>query len=169
VIHLYLGNGQGKTTAAMGLALRMLNDKQRVLLVSFLKNGESGEAVWLRENSDIEHIYQEGLSKFVKDMDNNLLQETIEKQNNLLAEALKRKEQYSTIILDELTDAIDLGIITKEKAIVTIKELRESCEVVITGHSADEELVSMADYCTEFVNKKHPYEKGVKARKGIEY
>ena len=169
MIHLLIGNGRGKTTAAVGLALRKLNNKEKVLLVSFLKNGQSGESVWLRNNSDIKHLYQKDFDKFVKDISEHELKYTKNCQKGLLIDVVRQKNNYSTIILDELTDTIDLGLIALEEALEAIKEISEVAELIITGHNGYDQLIEMADYYTEFVSHKHPFDKGIKAKKGVEF
>ena len=169
MIHLYVGNGRGKTTAVTGLALRLLENKERVLLVSFLKNDKSGEIQWLKKNSPIKIICQNNLKKFVKDMTPTEYEVTKTAQLKLLGEALNDCALYDVIILDEFTDIIDLGMIETAEAIDIVKRIAKKAELIITGHYLVEDLVELSDYYTEFISHKHPYTKGIKARKGIEY
>ena len=169
MIHLYTGTGKGKTTAAIGLAVRMLGADKKVLLISFLKNGKSGEALWLRENSDIHQLYQKDLNKFVRDMNEAELAETKTRQSQLLEKARELSLTYDAIILDELTDLIALELIDLDTVVNTLKAMPKDTEVIITGHQSYEALIELADYYTEFVEHKHPYQKGEKARKGVEY
>lgn len=169
MIHLYIGEGKGKTSAVTGMALRMLNNNQKVLLVSFLKDGNSGELTWLREHSNIINLYQDDLKGFVIDLKNGLYKEMVTKQLGLFNQAVKGANIYDMIILDEFTDVVTLDIIDISQAINGIGIMNLSCEVLITGHQVIDQLVEMSDYYTEFVSLKHPFTKGIKARKGIEY
>ncbi len=169
MIHLYLGNGKGKSTAAIGLVVRLLNYEKRILLLSFLKNGQSGELVWLRHHSEIQHRYQVGWSGFVKDLDDKQYQEAKTAQLALLKAAIREKDNYDVIILDEFTDLISVGFLDVAQAVSLIRELASTREVVITGHEIFTELVAIADYYTEFTEHKHPFKKGIKARIGVEY
>ena len=169
MIHLYVGNGKGKSTAVTGMAVRLLGYKRKILLVSFLKGGDSGELIWLRENSDIKELYQENLSNFTRNMTAEELEETKTKQRHLLEEAIHLSNDMDVVILDEFTDIIDLEIIDYKEAVKAVNDMSKVCEVIITGHNAIADLVEMADYYTEFTQHKHPLTKGQIARKGIEY
>ena len=169
MIHLYVGNGKGKSTAAAGLIIRLLNNGSRILLVCFLKDGTSGELLWLKDHSTIKTLYQPDLKKFVKDLEVTEYETTKTIQRSLLSEALDSADQYDAIFLDEFTDIIDLGIITLLEAVEAVKKLSKNRELVMTGHQPVNDLIEMADYFTEFVQHKHPYTKGIKARKGIEF
>ena len=169
MIHLYIGHGKGKSTAASGLAIRLLNYGRKILLITFLKNGQSGELIWLRQNSEIKHLYQEGWQGFIKDVGQQQFQKTKKAQMALLEYALQNKDDYDVIILDEFIDIISVKIIEIEEALATIKLLSDNREVIITGHQAIGAIIELADYYTEFVEHKHPFRKGVMARKGVEY
>ena len=169
MIHLYVGNGRGKTTAVVGLAIRMLDNGQKVLLASFLKNGQSGEMQWLENNSEVKLLFQKDLHKFVPDMNQQEYEKTKSEQLKLLGAVLSDYPNYDAVILDEFTDIIDVGMINIVEAVDIVKRVSKKCELLITGHNALNNLVELADYYTEFVSHKHPYVKGVKARKGIEF
>lgn len=169
MIHLYIGNGKGKSTAVTGMAIRLLSYNKKVLLVSFLKGGNSGELVWLRNNSEIKELYQESLTKFVKDMTSEEYEETRQRQKQLLEEAIALSQEMDAVILDEFTDIVDLKMINPVETVDAITKLNRNCEVIITGHHALNNLIELADYYTEFIQHKHPFTRGQKARKGIEY
>ena len=169
MIHLYTGQGKGKTSAAIGLGIRLLGNEAQVLLVSFLKDGSSGEAVWLETNSRITHFCQPDLHKFIKDLDVEELEQTRKQQLSLFHEAKQQAGGFDAVILDEFTDLLELEMLSIEEAVAGIKVISLACEVIITGHQAPAELITLADYYTEFVEHKHPYRLGVKARRGIEY
>lgn len=169
MIHLYIGDGKGKTTAAIGLVIRSLAYNKKALVVNFLKDGNSGEIQWLKNNSDVDLMHQDNLHGFLKDM--NSLEFTKAKALQLEMFRVLRniKKEYQLIVLDELTDIIALDVVNINEVVEIIKELSEVAEVIITGHQRYQVLIDLADYYTEFISRKHPYEKGIKARKGIEY
>ncbi len=169
MIHLYIGDGKGKTTAAIGLVIRSLAYDKKALLVNFLKDGNSGEIKWLKNNSDVELMYQENLHGFLKDLNSTEFTKAKELQLEMLKVLLNIKKEYQLIVLDEFTDIIALDVININEAVKVIQELSEGAEVVITGHQMYPELIDLADYYTEFISRKHPYKKGIKARRGIEY
>ena len=169
MIHLYSGNGKGKTTASIGMIVRLLNYNKKILLVSFLKDGRSGEFLWLRNNSNVKQLYQEDLKKFIKDMNELEFKETKKQQNELIDKTKLLAQDFDVIVLDEFIDIISLNIINEEKAIELLKSLAKDHEVIVTGHQATERLISLADYYTEFIQHKHPFYQGVKAREGVEY
>ncbi len=166
-VHIYFGDGKGKTTAAAGLAARALGNRQKVLFCQFLKNGFSGEMFSLK-NLGAELMFVPGLQKFVWEMTEK------EKSLYFIAQAqlfknIRKKYQethYDLVVLDEALDALSLGILTFED----IKELisNKNFECVLTGRSACG-LEDLADYVTRMEAVKHPFEAGQKARKGVEY
>ncbi len=168
MIHLYYGYGKGKTTAAVGLATRMLGSRKAVLYVSFLKDGSSNEFNILTKYVNLKLI-QNNFKGFYFQLTEDDREKAKLDQLELLREGLRLSKEYDLIILDELLDLIDLEIISEQETINYLKQFNANCEIVITGHSEYIELIDLSDYCVEFNSKKHPYDKGVTARKGIEY
>ena len=169
MIHLYIGDGKGKSCAAAGSVLRLLSAGYNVLYVAFLKDGSSGELRWLAENSSVKLLCQSGLKRFVKDLESEEYQKTVEAQRELLESAVLNKDNYQAVVFDELTDVIELGIIDMKRVKEAIKSLGSDYEIIITGHQPLSALIDLADYYTEFVSHKHPYNKGKKARRGVEF
>lgn len=159
MIHVYYGDGKGKTTAAMGLALRMLAAGRRVVVVQFLKDGESGEARLLAEHFGVPVFAGKVSDKFTWSMTSEELAATCELHNGNLASALAEFEgaQEGLLVLDEaLVDrALDMSA--------------RGVEVALTGRAPSRKIVEKADYITEMRCEKHPYAQGIGAREGVEY
>ncbi|MPM64820.1 Cob(I)yrinic acid a,c-diamide adenosyltransferase [bioreactor metagenome] len=168
MVHLYTGNGKGKTTAALGLGLRFAGSGGRVLLIQFLKSSDSSEIAAVRLVAGIEVYNSESPHGFYYTLSET---QKASLQGEIEAEFSKAQEAASgscgLLILDEVLDAVNLGLIYEAKLLELLKSAR--CEVVLTGRNPSARIIEAADYFTEFVCKKHPYDKGVLARRGIEY
>ena len=151
LLHLYWGDGKGKTTAAMGLALRALGSGKRVVIVQFLKGGQSGEIPLLAQLGA--KIFRgKGGQKFVFQM-------------NEAEKAAARAVQN-----ENLTAALaELDMVDKDLLRRAVLERPAAQECVLTAHKAPQWMLDAADYSTEMKCCRHPYQKGIKARKGIEY
>lgn len=171
MIHLYCGNGKGKTTAAMGLVLRAGGCGMRVLVVQFLKDGSSSEIKSLSLLPGVKLLHRYGKEKFTFCMNDKEKADRKIDYEKLLAEAEKEclNEDINLLVLDEVVRAINSGIISEEELIRFLKNCPENLEIVLTGTAPSDELLEVADYVSEIVKRKHPYDKGVCARMGIEY
>ena len=172
LIHIYIGDGKGKTTAAVGLGVRVVGSGMRVLMTQFLKNGKSSELSSLeRLSPEFELLFGTPVEKFypfLKPEEQSIVCDNI----NRAFEQVKQKAysgDYRLVILDEIIDTVELGIIPLEKILGFLKDKPLVLEVVITGHKTYKELDDIADYVTEMKKIKHPYDNGICARKGIEY
>ena len=166
LLHLYWGDGKGKTTAAMGLALRALGSGKRVVIVQFLKGGKSGEMPLLEQLGAKIYRGKAG-QKFVFQMNDAEKAATRELQNANLRAA--QQEPADLLILDEAGSAWELDMVDKEllKAVVLERPAEQEC--VLTAHGAPDWMLETADYSTEMKCHRHPYQKGIAAREGIEY
>ena len=162
MIHVYHGDGKGKTTAAMGLALRMLAAGRRVVVVQFLKDGESGEARLLAEHFGVPVFAGKVSDKFTWSMTSEELAATCELHDGNLASALAELEgaQEGLLVLDEVLDALSKGLV--DEALV-------DRALDMSGRAPSRKIVEKADYITEMRCEKHPYEQGICAREGVEY
>lgn len=170
LIHIYCGDGKGKTTAAVGLAVRCAGRGNKVLLVQFLKSRDSGELYSLAKLPDIEVMRGKESKKFTFQMNE-------EEKHALLIEHNKMFEQvwakiknggYSLLILDEVIGALNAKVFEMPKLIEFLRHKPENLEVVLTGRNPAPELVEIADYVSEMRKVKHPMDKGIMAREGIE-
>lgn len=166
LVHLYYGDGKGKTTAAMGLALRALGSGKRVVIVQFLKGGQSGE-IPLLEQLGAKVLRGKAGQKFVFQMNAEEKAATRELQNQNLAAALAVPADL--LILDEAGSAWELDMVEKDLLRRAVLQRPTGQECVLTAHAAPQWMLDAADYVTEMKCVRHPYQKGITARKGIEY
>ena len=168
MVHVYTGNGKGKTTAALGVALRMLGHKKRVCIIQFMKNNpEYGEIRFFDEIEGID-IFQFGTKKHVKP-EQPSAEDAVEAQSAFsLANEVLEANRYHLVIVDEINIAVAWGLIdlADQKRLM---EITTKSELIMTGRSAHPDIIEMADLVTEMKEIKHYYQKNVKARKGIEF
>ncbi len=167
MIHLYYGEGKGKTTAAMGLALRALGHGKRVVIVQFLKDGRSGELAPLRFLGAFVFSGRAG-TKFFSRMNESERRETRDLHDENLKKALEIP--CDLLILDEACAACRLGMVNEaflRETVFSPDERRP--EIVLTGREPLPWMFEAADYVTEMRAVRHPYENGIRAREGIEY
>ena len=166
LVHLYWGNGKGKTTAAMGVALRSLAAGKRVVIVQFLKGQESGEIKLLSQLGAKIFRGKSG-QKFVFQMTEQEKAETRKTQEENLLAALR--EPADLLILDEACAALKLSMVDEALLKRAVLERPESQELILTGREPADWMEEAADYSTEMHCWRHPYEKGITAREGVEY
>lgn len=165
MLHLYWGNGKGKTTAAMGLALRALGHGRRVVIVQFLKDGTSGEIAPLRAAGAA--VYACPNAKFTWLMDEADKAAAREASARALGQALA--EPFDLLVLDEACAALKSGILDEALLRRAVAFAKNGREVVLTGRDPAPWLQDAADYSTEMRAHRHPYVDGVAAREGVEY
>ena len=165
MLHLYWGNGKGKTTAAMGLALRALGHGRKVVIVQFLKDGTSGEIAPLRAAGAV--VYACPNAKFTWLMGENDKAQARAAAADALTKALA--EPFDLLVLDEACAALKSNILDETLLRKAAAFAQNGREVVITGRDPAPWLAEAADYSTEMRAHKHPYTQGVAAREGVEY
>lgn len=172
LVHIYTGNGKGKTTAAVGLGVRAYGCGLRVLMVQFLKGSETGEMKTIEKLAPCFMLHREKSVKgFFWDMDEQQkleLKKSMQSTFEYAANAANSGE-WDLLILDEIMGTISNGLIDIRDVAELIKNKPEKLEIVLTGRNAPAELVELADYVSEINAVKHPMDKGVPARKGIEF
>lgn len=166
LIHLYWGDGKGKTTAAMGLALRALGAGRKVVVVQFLKGADTGEIPLLRQLGAKVYRGKAG-QKFVSRMTEAEKAATRDLQNQNLQAAMAEKPDL--LILDEACAAWQLNMVDRSLLRHAAEEKPETQELVMTGRDPADWMKELADYQTEMHCWAHPYYKGVPARKGVEF
>ena len=166
LLHLYYGDGKGKTTAAMGLALRAMGSGKRVVILQFLKGGKSGEVPLLEQLGAKVYRGKAG-QKFVFQMNEAEKEATRQLQNANLTAAMA--DPAALLILDEAGSAWELDMVDKALLQKAVLERPAEQECVLTAHAAPQWMLDAADYVTEMKCCRHPYQKGIAARKGIEY
>ncbi len=168
LIHVYTGPGKGKTTASLGLTLRAFGNNYKIFIVQFMKKGSFSELQTLKNFLHIE-VRQFGSGKFVN------LKNPAEKEKALARSALcfaKRivsKGEYDLVVLDEINVALNANLVSLEAVLSMVNSKPWWVELVLTGRNAHPKLLQAADVVTEMKEIKHPYSRGIKARKGIEY
>lgn len=168
LIHIYHGDGKGKTTAAVGLAVRCAGGGGKVLFCQFLKDGKSCEALCLKniENITLAPCLED--VKFIFMMNEEEKKAAAEFYNDLFENAVKNAADYDLLVLDEVLDAVNVGFLDEEKLVAFLKTKPKGTEAVLTGRDPSAALCDIADYVTEMKKVKHPYDKGVEARKLID-
>ncbi len=167
-VHVYTGNGKGKTTAAFGLAMRAVGRDKKVCIIQFMKPDIGyGEQISARKLG-IE-LYAFGTEKFVTK--NNPTSDDIDRAQRALSTAQDKiySKNYDLVIMDEINVAIDYKLIPLNDVITLINLCPERTELILTGRYATPELIAKADLVTEMRETKHYFRKGVLAREGIEY
>lgn len=171
LIHLYTGDGKGKTTAALGLALRFAGHGKKVLIIQLCKGRDSGELHSLEKLPDIKVLRNSRDFGFWQSMtDENKAALKAENDENLL-NALRTAERgdCDLLVLDEITSAYANGALDRELCEKIVAEKPEGLELVLTGRNAPEFMLQAADYISEIKCIRHPYEKGISAREGAEF
>ncbi|MCF0127962.1 MAG: cob(I)yrinic acid a,c-diamide adenosyltransferase [Pseudobutyrivibrio sp.] len=169
MIHLYTGEGKGKTTAATGLAVRAAGNGMKVIYAQFMKGNETGEINSLSRLEGVTILRGEKNYGFYKNMSDDDRRDLTRIHNQMMDEilCLASDGQVSMIILDEITHAMKYALVDESK-IESILKL-SGVETVLTGRAPKAWIVDKADYVTEMKKVKHPFDAGVKARKGIEF
>jgi cob(I)alamin adenosyltransferase len=173
MIHLYIGDGKGKTTAAVGLAIRALGAGLRVLFVQFLKNTITGEKNIMEKFTEKLYFYRpkQRHSSFLWKMTEKQLAETKEDLQSgwrhVREEILSGK--WDVVVLDEVLDVVGNGLLFEEDITDVLMKKPGKTEIICTGRDAPDSLRDLADYVSLIEKVKHPYDKGVCARNGIEY
>ena len=172
LVIVYTGNGKGKTTAALGMALRAIGYDHKVCMLQFIKGswhyGEMDSSKKLEPNFELIAVGK----GFVGILDDNSPREEHEKYAAEAVRLCREKifsEKYDVIILDEVNYAITLGLIDVQEIIKIIKEKPSELDLVLTGRDVKEEIVELADLVTEMKEIKHPFKSGIKAKKGIDF
>lgn len=171
LVHIYTGDGKGKTTAAVGLGIRAWGRGKKVLMVQFLKGMESGELIAISKlNSNFIINPGKSIGKFTWEMNEEELQKAATLQKEQFDYALKemKTNKWDVLILDEIMAAITIKMIPLEDVLELIRCKPDKLEIVMTGRNAPDELIQVADYVSDIREVKHPFSKGIPARRGIE-
>lgn len=165
---IYTGDGKGKTTAAMGLGIRAVGGGLKVCMIQFMKGRRYSEVDSLERISGFT-LLQCGRDEFVSKknpakIDIDLAQDGFQKARDAL-----NSGSYDVVILDEINVALDFKLLALSDVLNLVKEKPKHVELILTGRYAHKELIDIADLVTEMKEIKHPYQKGIQSRKGIDW
>lgn len=170
LVHIYCGEGKGKTTCSVGLTVRACGYGLHVLFMQFLKSGDSSELKILKSLPGIDVLGTKPIKKFSFQMTEEEKAETRQVNAEQFADMVRMLENdhYDMLVLDEVLGAIEAGLLDDQLIVNFLKNRPEQLEVVMTGRYPTEELEELADYVSRIDKVKHPYDKGIPARAGIE-
>jgi len=169
-VHIYTGNGKGKTTSSLGLALRAAGHKKKVLIIQFMKgNIEYGELNGVKMLAPYVTLHQFGRESFVSKENPDKIDIEFAQRGLKFAEERIYSDKFDIIILDEINVAVDFKLIAVDSVMELIKNKPERLELILTGRYAHEKLIDAADLVTEMKEIKHYYYRKIQGRKGIEY
>ncbi len=169
-IHVYSGDGKGKTTAATGLTFRAAARDWKIFFIQFLKSGNSAELKLLRKLDNVEVVSGQKIGKFTFLMSEEEKRTAFEEMQGRLEEAIARADEFDMIVLDEALGAISTGLIQEEVLLKFMQEKPDHLELVLTGRGPSEAIIAEADYHSEICMRKHPYvTEGLDARPGVEF
>jgi cob(I)alamin adenosyltransferase len=166
-VQVYTGDGKGKTTAALGLALRASGHGMRTYIGQFMKGQHYGELDALRDHPHI-RVEQYGDARCIRREEVTPRYRAQAQQGLRRAQEAMLSGQYDIVVLDEVNVAIWFGLLTVEELLALLDRRPEHVEVILTGRRAPQELIERADLVTEMREVKHYYQQGVMAREGIE-
>lgn len=171
MIICFTGNGKGKTTAGLGIALRTAGHQMKVCIIQFMKGTwDTGELHSIPKLETVE-IFQTGKG-FYKILDDRFSEaehrQAAEEALHQIESKIQSKK-YDVLILDEINVAVDLKLIAAEKILEILKKAPKSLHIVLTGRNAPQVFIDTADLVTEMVEVKHPFQKGIPAQKGIDF
>ena len=171
LVHLYCGEGKGKTTAAVGLCARAAGSGKKVLFVQFFKDGTSSENASLRLLPTVQTMHEPRYFGRVSNMGKEEFEECKRAYSALFEAAISRaaEEKFDLLVLDEAVSSCNHGVIDEGALLRFLKSRPARLEVVLTGREPSAALVEAADYVTEMKKVKHPFDAGVIARRGIEF
>jgi len=168
LVQVYTGNGKGKTTAAIGQALRACGHGARVIMIQFMKGREYGELKSAAHLPGL-RIFQYGRDEFVDKRNPETVDIDLARQGFEKAAKIMEYHECDLLILDEANVAIDYGLLKLDDVLNLLQNKPAEMEVILTGRNAARELMAMADLVTEMLEIKHPYQRKIEMRKGIDY
>ena len=169
LIHVYCGDGKGKTTASVGLTVRAAGAGKQVVFAQFYKDGSSSEIAVLKQLANVSVLVCETHYGLFRRMTDEQKEAARRDYTALLERAIAAAEHAELLVLDESVSACNHGAIPEERLLDFLQRKPEGLEVVLTGRSPSERLLALADYVTRMGCEKHPFTRGSPARRGIEF
>lgn len=172
LVIVYTGKGKGKTTAALGIALRAVGYQKKICMIQFIKGswhyGEMDSSKRLEPEFEMVAVGK-GFVGIIDDKSSKEDHEKIAKEAIKISNEKILSKNYDIVILDEINYAVNLGLISLNDVLNLIKIKPKELDLVLTGNYAKEEVIEQADLVTEMKEIKHPFQKGIKAKKGIDF
>lgn len=169
LIQVYTGNGKGKTTASLGLALRGVGRELMVCMIQFMKGGGPyGEQMAAQRLAPFITIIQTGRPGWVNKENPHETDKALAREALELARKAVTGGKYDMVILDEINGAVSMGLVPVDALLELMRDKPQNVELVLTGRNAHEKVIEAADLVTEMREIKHYYKAGVKSREGIE-
>ena len=169
LIHLYCGDGKGKTTAAVGLAVRASGAGKQVVFTQFFKDGSSSEVESLKRLPGIRTMHAQTVRGFYRSMNEQQRQQARQDYTALFRQVTDAAKDADLLILDEIVSACNRGVVPEKLVTDFLRSKPQQLEVVLTGREPSPALTVLADYITEMRKLRHPYDRCVAARRGIEF
>ncbi len=171
LIHVYTGEGKGKTTASLGLTIRAAGCGKKVVFTQFFKGSKSGELISLEKLSNVTVLRLNAPHGFYKNMNDEEKVIVKNEHNVILSKALEivKSGECDLLVFDEAISAYNRNMLDREKIDDLLNNKPEELELVLTGRDAPDSFLEAADYVTEMKKIKHPFDKGIPARKGVEF
>ncbi|MGQ0772799.1 MAG: cob(I)yrinic acid a,c-diamide adenosyltransferase [Nitrososphaerota archaeon] len=172
LVIVYTGKGKGKTTAALGMVLRAVGHNHKICMIQFIKGswhyGEMSSSKRLEPEFELIAVGKGFVGilddKTPKDVHQKIAQEAIQISKEKIL-----SEKYDIVILDEINYAINLGLIEMRQVLDLIKNKPQKISLVLTGNHVRQEIIDVADLVTEMKEIKHPFQRGIRAKKGIDF
>ncbi len=171
LLHVYTGEGKGKTTAALGLGIRAAGTGRRVVFAQFMKGGATGELNSLRCIPGISILRNDDDFPFYSQMSEDEKRRQRACHDSMIIKLMDAVQERNVdmVILDEITYPCQWQLVDEERLRELLEAARDKVEIVCTGRNAPEWLLNKADYITEMKEVKHPFSRGIRARRGVEY
>jgi cob(I)alamin adenosyltransferase len=167
LIQIYTGGGKGKTTAALGLAMRAAGHNFKIAIIHFMKIWDYGEVKSLSKLGI--DLFRYGTAELIDPKDPSPIDFEQANKALLKAEELIEKGDYDMLILDEIAVAVDFNLISLKRVVDLLDKKSDNLEMVLTGRNCPQELIERADLVSVIDEIKHPFQNGLKPRKGIEF
>lgn len=169
LIHIYCGDGKGKTTAAVGLTVRAAGAGKTAVFAQFFKDGSSSEIKSLQCLGNVHIMHCDTVRGFFRNMTDEQKVKVREDYTALFRKAISKAKGADLLILDEIISACNHGTVPEKEVLEFLSSKPETLEVVLTGRNPSRALLAVADYVTEMRKIRHPFDCGITARKGIEF
>lgn len=167
-VHIYTGNGKGKTTAAIGLGIRATGEGLKVYMIQFMKGRRYSEIDALENIKDFT-VIQFGRDEFVSKENPEQIDIDLARKGFEHAKEIIKNGEHDLIILDEINVAVDFKLVPLKDVLKLMDEKPEKVEIVLTGRYVHPDMVKQADLVSEILEIKHPYQNGIQSRKGIDW